>query len=87
MATSAEKRALRRFGKALKGRRKAAGLTQLDLAEKSSLHRTYVSELERGCKEPGFHVLCRLVQALPGSSDELLGIAEALHKSRQTGRG
>jgi transcriptional regulator with XRE-family HTH domain len=85
MATSAEKRALRMFGGALRARRKAAGLTQLDLAEKSSLHRTYVSELERGCKEPGFHVLRRIVRALPGSSDELLGLTEAVQKSRQVG--
>ena len=85
MATSAEKRELRKFGKALRARRKAAGLTQFDLAENASLHRTYVSELERGCKEPGFHVLRRLLRALPGSADELLGITESLHKSRQAG--
>lgn len=85
MATSAEKRALRMFGDALRARRKAAGLTQFDLAEKSSLHRNYVSELERGCKEPGFHVLRKLVRALPGSSDELLGVTETLQKFRQVG--
>jgi transcriptional regulator with XRE-family HTH domain len=85
MATSAEKRELRNFGKVLRARRKAAGLTQFDLAEISSLHRTYVSELERGCKEPGFHVLRRLLRALPGSADELLGITESLRQSRQAG--
>jgi len=83
MATSAEKRAQRNFGGTLKARRGAAGLTQTDLAEKASLHRTYVSELERGLKEPGFHVLRKLALALPGSSDELLGVTETVHKSRQ----
>ncbi|MFL6604554.1 MAG: helix-turn-helix domain-containing protein [Steroidobacteraceae bacterium] len=82
MATSAEKRAQRDFGDALRARRKAEGLTQSDLAEKASLHRTYVSELERGLKEPGFHVLRKLVRALPGSSNELLGLTQTLHKSR-----
>ncbi len=77
MATSAQKRALRIFGLALKARRKAAGLTQFDLAEKASLNRTYVSELERGLKEPGYHVLRKLVLALPGSSDELLGVPDS----------
>jgi transcriptional regulator with XRE-family HTH domain len=85
MATSAEKRAQRNFGIALRAKRKAEGLTQSELAEKASLHRTYVSELERGCKEPGFHVLRRLIRALPGSSDELLGVTETLHKSPQVG--
>jgi len=85
MATSAEKRAQQKFGKSLKVRRKAEGLTQCELAEMASLNRTYVSELERGLKEPGFHVLRRIVRALPGSADELLGLAQASHKSQQAG--
>jgi transcriptional regulator with XRE-family HTH domain len=74
MPTSAEKQAQRKFGGALKARRKAAGLTQSELAELASLHRTYVSELERGIKEPGFHVLRKLVRALPGSLGELFSV-------------
>jgi transcriptional regulator with XRE-family HTH domain len=85
MATSAEKRALKNFGDTLRLRREAAGFTQIVLAEKASLHRTYVSELERGCKEPGLHVLRRLALALPGNSDELLGVSANTSKSRQTG--
>jgi len=74
MPTSVEKRAQQKFGGALKAKREAAGLTQSELAEMASLHRTYISELERGIKEPGFHVLCRLVRALPGSLDELFSV-------------
>lgn len=85
MATSAEKRAQEKFGKSLRARRKAQGLTQNELSEKAELHRTYVSELERGLKEPGFHVLRKIVRALPGSADELLGLAEGPHKSQQVG--
>ena len=79
MATSAEKRIQRDFGKRLKATRRAAGLNQSDLAEKASLHRTYVSELERGLKEPGFHVLHRLTVALPEIIEimrELFGAAK-----------
>jgi transcriptional regulator with XRE-family HTH domain len=76
MATSAEKRIQIKFGGALRASRKAAGYTQATLAEKSSLHRTYVSELERGLKEPGFHTLHKLVQALPGALNELLSVLE-----------
>jgi transcriptional regulator with XRE-family HTH domain len=85
MATSAEKRAQQKFGKSLKVRRKAEGLTQTELAEQALLNRTYISELERGLKEPGFHVLRRILRALPGSADELLGLAETSHKSQQAG--
>jgi transcriptional regulator with XRE-family HTH domain len=85
MATSAEKRAQQRFGKALRARRNADRMTQAVLAERADLHRTYVSELERGLKEPGFHVLRRLNRALPGAWDELLGKAETPDKPRQAG--
>jgi len=85
MATSAEKRAQQKFGKSLKERRKAEGLSQTELAEKASLDRTYVSELERGLKAPGFHVLRRIARALPVSADELLSLAETPHKSQQAG--
>ena len=37
-----------RFGFAVKARREALGLTQEDLAEKARIHRTYLSDVERG---------------------------------------
>jgi transcriptional regulator with XRE-family HTH domain len=39
-----------RFGFALKARREELGLTQEDLAEKAGIHRTYLSDVERGSR-------------------------------------
>lgn len=39
-----------RFGVALKSRREELGLTQEDLAERAHIHRTYLSDIERGAR-------------------------------------
>lgn len=52
------------FGIELRRRRKAAGLTQQDLAEKAGLHRTYISLVERGLRIPTLDAVFRLGTAL-----------------------
>jgi transcriptional regulator with XRE-family HTH domain len=39
-----------RFGDAVRTRREKLGLTQEDLAEKAGIHRTYLSDVERGSR-------------------------------------
>jgi transcriptional regulator with XRE-family HTH domain len=39
-----------RFGDAVRNRREELGLTQEDLAEKARIHRTYLSDIERGSR-------------------------------------
>jgi transcriptional regulator with XRE-family HTH domain len=39
-----------RFGFAVKGRREELGLTQEDLAGRAGIHRTYLSDVERGSR-------------------------------------
>jgi transcriptional regulator with XRE-family HTH domain len=39
-----------RFGFALKARREELGLTQEDLAHQAGIHRTYLSDVERGTR-------------------------------------
>lgn len=51
------------FAAWLRERRQAAGLSQEELAEKAGLHRTYVSQLERGLKSPTLDVLADLAAA------------------------
>ena len=54
--------------KALGGRikqlRVAVGLTQADLAERVGLETAYVSQIERGVREPTLRVLDRIATAL-----------------------
>lgn len=58
------------FGRTLRRKRTAAGLTQEALASASGLHRTFISMLERGVRNPSLEVIFKLAAALgqsPGS--------------------
>lgn len=54
----------RRVGRNLAEFRKLAGLSQEGLADECGLHRTYVSGVERGIRNPTVVVLERIAQAL-----------------------
>lgn len=58
------------FGRNLRALRRRSGLSQEALASRSSLHRTEVSLLERGGREPRLGTM--LTGALSVSLDELL---------------
>ena len=53
-----------RFGYAVRVRREALGLTQEDLADRAGLHRTYVSDIERGSRNVSLVNIERLAAAL-----------------------
>lgn len=55
---------LERLGKKLKLARKEAGFTQESLAEKLSIHPTYVGKLEGGKNNPSFMLLYKMSRAL-----------------------
>jgi transcriptional regulator with XRE-family HTH domain len=55
---------LRAFGQALRAQREALDLSQEELAFRSEVHRTYISELERGIKNPSMTTLQKLAVAL-----------------------
>ena len=55
---------LKAFGQALRARREALNLSQEELAFRSEVHRTYISELERGIKNPSMTTLEKLAVAL-----------------------
>lgn len=66
----------KRFGLNLARLRQASGLTQADLAARTSLHRTEVSLLERGRRQPRIDTLVKLAGALSVDVGALLeGIA------------
>ncbi len=53
-----------RFGDAVRARREELGLTQEDLAEKAGIHRTYLSDVERGSRNLSLVNVERLAVAL-----------------------
>jgi len=52
------------LGKAIRKARSALALSQEELAERANLHRTYVSDLERGARNPSIASIEKLAQAL-----------------------
>lgn len=70
------------FGRALRQVRTDRGLSQEELAFESEVHRTYISELERGQKNPSLATVERLSHALGVKVSELIAGAESLLKRR-----
>lgn len=54
----------RAFGRQVRDLRRARGYSQEDLAERSGLHRTYISSLERGQRNVGLDNVHALAAAL-----------------------
>jgi transcriptional regulator with XRE-family HTH domain len=60
------------FGRNVQERRKALGLTQEDLEGLTGLRRSYISDLERGQRNPTIRALQRLAEALQTEPAELV---------------
>ena len=65
-----------RFGFAVKVRREELGLTQEDLAERAGIHRTYLSDIERGGRNPSLVNIDRLAKGLMLPPSELFRLME-----------
>lgn len=65
------------LGNALRRRRKSLGISQEDLADRAGLHRTYVSDVERGTRNVSVKNLFRLAAALRMPASALIRSAEA----------
>ncbi len=61
----------RRLGKAVKELRTAKAVTQEELSHRTGLHTTYISDIERGARNPSFEVLVRLAAGLDVPMAEL----------------
>lgn len=62
---------LENFGKTLKLKRKLSGLSQEELAEKLGIHRTYMSFIERGMRNPSLLMIFKISRALKIKLPEL----------------
>jgi transcriptional regulator with XRE-family HTH domain len=52
--------------------RKMRGLSQEELASRAGVHRTYISQIERGLKSPTLNVLFQLARQLGTSASNIL---------------
>ena len=60
------------FGEVVRSYRKAAELSQEDLADLAEIHRTYIGGIERGERNPTLLMIYRLAEALKISPVQLL---------------
>ena len=65
-----------RFGYAVKIRREELDLTQEDLAHRAGLHRTYLSDIERGTRNLSLINIERLAEALSLQISSLFQLVE-----------
>ncbi|HEX7125044.1 MAG TPA: helix-turn-helix transcriptional regulator [Thermodesulfobacteriota bacterium] len=65
----------RRFGARVRTLRLALGLSQEALGFRADLHRTYVSDIERGRRNPSLLQVLKLARALGVSVGQLVGEA------------
>ena len=48
------------------------GISQEELAHRAGLHRTYISDIERGARNPSLKTLSRLAEALEIATSSLI---------------
>ena len=72
-----ERDSLQIFGAIVRKHRTELGISQEGLASLAGLHRTYVSMLERGIRNPSLTVILRLAGALNARASTLLAELES----------
>lgn len=61
-----------RLGRNVRRLREQAGWSQEDYADRAGIHRTYVSDIERGARNPTIEVVEKLARPLKVSAGSLL---------------
>jgi len=64
------------FANVLRYLRNEQGLTQEDFSFKAGLHRTYVSQLERGLKSPSLKTIQKIARVLDISLTDFVSLVE-----------
>ena len=65
------------FGASVRSWRKRQGISQEELAERATLHRTYISDVERGARNVSLQSIERIARALAISLPELFSYDSA----------
>jgi transcriptional regulator with XRE-family HTH domain len=68
------------FGRVLREQRDALGVSQETLALNADVDRTFVSQIERGIRQPTLTTLCKLAKALEVQPSTLVARMERLLK-------
>jgi transcriptional regulator with XRE-family HTH domain len=64
------------FGQIVRARRLERGLSQEALADEAGLHRTFISMIERGTRNPSLEVIKKLAHGLRTTASTLVDEAE-----------
>ena len=64
------------LGKEIARLRTRIGLSQEELGFRAEVHRTYISQLERGLKSPTLSMMLKLSRALKTSASKLVATVE-----------
>ena len=67
------------FGQVVRSARERAGLSQEELGDACHLHRTYISQIERGLKSPSLSAMHRIASGLGMSLDLIVRRACEIH--------
>ncbi len=73
-----------KFASAVRLRRRHLGISQEALAERAGLHRTYVSDVERGARNLSLESISKLAHALDVSISTLFPASDAAHPATRT---
>jgi transcriptional regulator with XRE-family HTH domain len=74
------------FGQVLREQRNSKGLSQEDLALIADVDRTFVSQMERGIRQPTITTLIKLAGALGIAASLLVQRVERLQQKASSGR-
>ncbi|MHC5352353.1 helix-turn-helix domain-containing protein [Metapseudomonas furukawaii] len=70
------------YGQAVRRHRELLRLSQEELANRSSIDRTYISGVERGVRNPTLQVMQRIATALGSDLDVIFATARDIAHSR-----
>ncbi len=73
MRRLSDKAVKQKFGDAVRAARHDLGISQEELAHRARIHRTYISDVERGARNPGLVNIWRIAGALKVKASELMG--------------
>jgi transcriptional regulator with XRE-family HTH domain len=72
------------LGQAIEEARRKAELSQEDLAERSGIHPTHISGLERGARNPTYETLAQVGEGLGITVGELATAADDIHRKKRS---